>query len=277
MNYIAELNAFYDWLLYNPLPTGAIALWYALMSVNNKANWADEFTVANLVLQGMTGLSRQGLDKARNLLIQKGLIQYKKGTSNQAGKYKMISFDRKKVGTVVDTAEKNKTAECKKVGTVVDTAGAQQLSQEGHSSSTLFKQNKTKQNETIDDDYVDDPIKFYVKHIGPLLPMVSDLINQYSIDLPDELLTEAMRIAVAHNKRSLKYIEKIWINWIDNGIKTFDDYKRAEAEWESRKTAQNARAPTSTGGLNKKLDFAKFPQHEYTEAELESLYENIGN
>jgi len=111
MNYIIEINAFYDWLLYNSLPTGAIALWHALMSINNKAGWADEFTVANIVLQGMTGLSRQGLDKARNQLIQKGLIQYKKGTSNQAGKYKMVSIAYKKVDTVVGT----------EVGTMVGT------------------------------------------------------------------------------------------------------------------------------------------------------------
>ncbi len=103
MNYIVEINAFNDWLLSNPLPTGAIALWHALAAINNKAGWAEEFTVANLVLQSMTGLSRQGLDKARNILVQKGLIEYKKGTSNKAGKYKMIWFERQKVGTVVDT------------------------------------------------------------------------------------------------------------------------------------------------------------------------------
>lgn len=150
MNYIIEINAFYDWLLYNSLPTGAIALWHALMSINNKAGWADEFTVANIVLQGMTGLSRQGLDKARNQLIQKGLIQYKKGTSNQAGKYKMVSIAYKKVdtvvGTEVGTMVGTEIPECKKVGTRVDTPAAQQEAQRGHSSrhssSTLNKLNK---------------------------------------------------------------------------------------------------------------------------------------
>lgn len=274
MNYITELNAFYDWLLYNSLPTGAIALWHALMSINNKANWADEFTVANIVLQGMTGLSRQGLDKTRNLLIQKGLIHYKKGTSNQAGKYKMVSLERKKVGTAVDTRKENKPIDSKIIGTTVDTAGAQQQSQEGRTGSTLYKQNKTKQNETIDDDKKDNPVTFYVQHIGPPLPMVRDLINQYSTDLPNEMLTEAMRIAVAQNKRNLKYIEKIWISWIDAGIKTLDDYKRAEAEWENKKAAQNTRAAP---GLKKTLDFCKYPQHEITESELESLFENVGD
>ncbi|NLY44751.1 MAG: hypothetical protein GX053_01985 [Tissierella sp.] len=162
MNYIKEINSFYDWLLYNPLPTGAIALWNALMSINNKAGWADEFTVANLVLQGITGLSRQGLDKARNMLIQKGLIEYKKGTSNQAGKYKIIKFDSQKVGTVVDTAVVTKTqednVECKKVGTVVGTKAYTELSQQGHNSSTLNKLNKTKLNDINTSTSTDDKI-----------------------------------------------------------------------------------------------------------------------
>ena len=151
MNYIAEINMFYDWLLYNPLPTGAIALWHGLMAINNKAGWADEFTVANLVLQANTGLSRQGLDKARNTLMQKELITYKKGTSNQAGKYKMNRFECKKVGTTVVAGVGADIPECKKVGTGVDTRGAQQESREGHSSSTLNKLNKTKPNETNKD------------------------------------------------------------------------------------------------------------------------------
>ena len=119
-----------------------------------------------------------------------------------------------------------------------------------------------------------DSVNFYTRNIGPMLPMVSDAVIQYAKDLPDELLTEGMKIAVSQNARSLKYIEKIWIRWIDAGVKTMDDYHRIEAEWESKKTAMNARAPTT--GLNKKLDFNKFPQHEYAEKDLEGLFEVIG-
>jgi hypothetical protein len=128
VNYIREIRAFYDWLEVNSLPTGAIALWYALMYINNKTGWSREFTVANIRLQSLTGLSRQGLDKARNHLIQRGLIEYDKGKGNQAGKYRLRSI-------------------CQIVGTVVDTIGAHQETQKetqkghsgSHSSSTLNK------------------------------------------------------------------------------------------------------------------------------------------
>ncbi|NIK11167.1 hypothetical protein [Alkalibacillus almallahensis] len=94
MNYLKELNTFHEWLDTNPLPSGAIVLWYALMAINNKTNWQDEFTVANATLQAKTGLSRQQLHRARTDLINVGRIQYKKSNRvNQAGKYSIVSFD----------------------------------------------------------------------------------------------------------------------------------------------------------------------------------------
>lgn len=131
MNYIKQLNSFYDWLIYNSMPTGAIALWHALVAVNNKAGWAKEFTVANIVLQGMTGLSRQGIDKSRNILIQKGLITYKKGSSNKAGKYKISNLEYKKVGTEMNTVVAN------------------EYTQRKLHSGTLNKENKNKENNII--------------------------------------------------------------------------------------------------------------------------------
>lgn len=122
MNYIKEIKAFYYWLELNPLPTGAIALWHALMAVNNMAAWAEEFTVANIVLQSKTGLSRQGLDKARNLLKQKGLIDYKKGTGNKAGTYKMNSVCQI-VGTTVDTEVDTADDTLKKVVMLFEQSG----------------------------------------------------------------------------------------------------------------------------------------------------------
>lgn len=134
MNYIRELNAFRDWVLLNRLSTGQIALWHSLMCINNRTGWSEWFTTPNQTLQLMTGLSRQGLDKARLQLSQQNLIQYRKGKSNNAGQYKIISFSE---------------SECQIVGTEIDTEGAFQESQEGHKSSTLFKQ-KQKQKELND-------------------------------------------------------------------------------------------------------------------------------
>ena len=97
MNYLQELNAFRDWTLLNHPSTGQIALWYSLMSIDNMTGWQEWFTVANQTLQLMTGMSKAGLDKARGELINKGLVQYKSGSTKQAGKYRLVSIYNKKV------------------------------------------------------------------------------------------------------------------------------------------------------------------------------------
>lgn len=91
MNYIAEINSFWDSIILNPLSTGQVALWFGLMHINNKCNWTEWFTVSNQVLSIHTGLSRSGILKARNELKQRGLIDFReRGT--KATSYKMVTI-----------------------------------------------------------------------------------------------------------------------------------------------------------------------------------------
>lgn len=117
MNYMRELNAFRDWTMINRPSTGVIALWYMLMSINNMIGWKEWFTAPNQTVQLLTGLSRQGVESTRNSLIQYGLIEYKKGKSNQAGSYRMISLlEEKRSEVPVDNS-----SECQNLGTVLGT------------------------------------------------------------------------------------------------------------------------------------------------------------
>ena len=92
MNYIAELNAFHDYLLLNQLSTSEIALWHALVHINNKTMWKTEFAASNLMLQQLTGLSISGITSARNKLKQRGILEYAPGKARQAGKYHLFHF-----------------------------------------------------------------------------------------------------------------------------------------------------------------------------------------
>ena len=92
MNYIAEINAFWDLVAINPLSTGQVSLYFALLHINNKSNWTEWFTVSNQVLSILTGLSRSGISKARNELKQRGIIEFKeRGTKATAYKIRTIS------------------------------------------------------------------------------------------------------------------------------------------------------------------------------------------
>jgi hypothetical protein len=127
MNYIKQMNQFYKVLSNNPLSSNAQCLYFFLLNKDNELGWIKEFTIANLIICGFTSLSRQALDRARNELVTKGYIKYRKGVSNQAGKYLIVDFD-----TQDDT--QNDTQD--------DT---QDDTQSGHKVSTLNKLNKTKQ------------------------------------------------------------------------------------------------------------------------------------
>ena len=110
MNYIAEINSFYNWVMFNPIPPDAQALWHVLMQMNNKCAvkigdewyWRVDFSVPNLTLLSILTFSRQQLDRMRNVLIQTGRIVYKKGKGNQSGTYKIIPFDNMYVDKCVD-------------------------------------------------------------------------------------------------------------------------------------------------------------------------------
>lgn len=76
MEYITEIKAFYRLQQINELSTGTIALWHALMFLNNECYWKDTFSVSNKILELYTGLSRQAILKNRNILKQIGLIDF---------------------------------------------------------------------------------------------------------------------------------------------------------------------------------------------------------
>lgn len=97
MNYLVETNKFYDYLVYNSLTTSEIALWHALMHINNHVMWKTEFTASNRILQQLTGLSIPGLATAKNKLKQRGLIDYIPGKAGQSGKFRMMSFYVKEI------------------------------------------------------------------------------------------------------------------------------------------------------------------------------------
>lgn len=92
MNYIAELKAFYDRLELNPLPSPAIALWHALMSIANKTGWQQEFTVAVSVLVLKSGLNAQAIKRARNRLEQDGYVTWRSRGGNQSAIYHLNSL-----------------------------------------------------------------------------------------------------------------------------------------------------------------------------------------
>lgn len=91
MNYIKEINAFHDRVMTNPLSVGAKVLWYTMMHVNNKARWVKEFSIAESLICGISGLSGSAFRRARVELRDKGFITYQ-SRGSKAPLYQMVSL-----------------------------------------------------------------------------------------------------------------------------------------------------------------------------------------
>lgn len=205
MNYIKQINTFYKLIQDNPLSSNAQCLYNYLLNKCSELGWKSEFSVSNLIVCGFTSLSRQALDRARNELTQKGYLKYKKGYSNQAGKYLIVCFD-----TQSDTQD-----------------NAQSDTQCVHEVSTLNKLKETKQKENISMQSV---IDFYDQNINLITPFEFQKLQDFS-SMEPELIIFAMQKAVTANKRNFNYIDGILKNWKVKGISTLIQAKNEEQEF----------------------------------------------
>ncbi|WP_246202687.1 hypothetical protein [Virgibacillus doumboii] len=91
MNYLKELNAFYQQIIFNPLSGSAVALWNTLMHFNNLCGWQETFSVAASVIELQSGIKGTSFKRARDELQEKGYIHVTSRSGNQAAVYRMIS------------------------------------------------------------------------------------------------------------------------------------------------------------------------------------------
>jgi len=57
----------------------------------------------------------------------------------------------------------------------------------------------------------------YEENIGPLTPMLAEMLKEAEDQYPQEWIEEAFQLAVASNARSWRYIEKVLKNWKERG------------------------------------------------------------
>lgn len=92
MNYVAEISSFERWLETNSLAPTSQLLWYKLMSLGNRCLWQEWVTVDNYRLMSLIGASEKTLVRAREQLVENGLIEFKKGKKGFPNKYKILSI-----------------------------------------------------------------------------------------------------------------------------------------------------------------------------------------
>ncbi|MGJ3946785.1 DnaD domain protein [Levilactobacillus brevis] len=235
MNYLQQIRAFDDYRLYEQkLSAGQVSLWYTLMSINNKTAWSTWFTAANATLESLSGLSRSGIVKNRNVLKQLGLIDFS-SNGRKATSYRV---------SVLYTSDSAQGS----VQRSTQSSAQHSVQRSTQHSSTLNKQNETKQNE-INNDEADagvtrgDVIDKWTSLWGFPNAIATPEINEWLDVLPADVVDFAITIAGEHQVKatgSLKYMRAVIEGWQKRDISTLDQAKKAAEEHDQRMKSERS-------------------------------------
>lgn len=236
MNYLEQIVLFYRWKEVNPLPASAIVIWHELMAVCNKAGWPKEFTVPNMVLQSNSGLSRKEFERGRQILIENDLISYKKSNRvNKAGKYKILPRLSKK-----DNEKDNRRGNEK--------------DNEKDNFKELKDLNKNKDSTSSKSELYE---SFYAAHKRVFgFDCNPHQANTLGVYIDQDGVEEAVvvraieRSGLASKGYKFGLITKILDDYFKSGVKTIDQAKSLDAQFDTPRTNRGRQA-------DKAADFAK--------------------
>ncbi|MDI5787411.1 DNA replication protein DnaD, partial [Lactiplantibacillus plantarum] len=101
MDYFKQRRAYRNFKMYEAsVSNGQNNLYRELLDYANDEGKLDvQFRMKNSALLSLTGLSEPGLDKARNSLVQLGLIKYARGKKNvKPPEYRIINLYSRSAG-----------------------------------------------------------------------------------------------------------------------------------------------------------------------------------
>lgn len=254
VNYLIEIIAMDDWELTHPLSANAYKFMRKLLYLANKERFPERIQVPNTVLMTLIGCSEDSLIRARNQLIQAGLISYKGQkkftpvyiihyfSQNPGYNSKFAGIDQGinrginqgidhgidrgiNQGTYINKRKEDREEEQERAGEANSDFSGQRDDGEGESALAYFKR-----------------CGIAVKDM-----QFEALREFYESGVSDELLKFAADQAVEYNKLNFAYIRKIVDRWICDGVRTLEEAKEKQARFkeqeEARSTARQAAAP----------------------------------
>lgn len=212
------------------ISTGQNNLYRELLDYANDEGVLDTlFTLKNSALTDLTGLSEAGLKKARNDLVQLGLIEYVPGKRNkQKPKYKIIQL--------YDTSWATRTSKSSSTSIATSSStGSPESSSTGSSkvlTSTYSNQTNTKHH---DDDRQpaqnNSPVILWQQNYVTLNQIQLQQLEEWSDKLGDDLVCEGIkRVATAGIERrgAFNYLVGILTNWNNASVKTLADVAKMD-------------------------------------------------
>ncbi|WP_282801159.1 DnaD domain protein [Secundilactobacillus kimchicus] len=228
MNYINQINTFYRIAGSVELKPSARMLYLALLHKNNQLAWIESFTCTATELEGFSGLGPSGLQRARQVLVAKGLITYAKRGANRAPRYSIFELTDDRVQFILNDTPGG-TASGMANDTPNDTAGGM--------ANTLTKSNQTRSKQDDDDGGRQKVFTLWQELWGfPNAIAVTD-IDHWISDVGSELLAYAIEVAGKRNVSASgadRYIERVVSRWQDLKVTTLAEAQSANEAHEQR-------------------------------------------
>ncbi|TOZ05215.1 DNA replication protein DnaD [Levilactobacillus brevis] len=217
---------------------------------NDEGKLDVQFRMKNSALLSLTGLSEPGLDKARNSLVQLGLIKYIKGKKNvKPPEYRVVKLYGRSTGYPTSnptTNEKSRSTGLDEVGQPVGQGGGQPV---GHKELTGTDLDFTGTDHDEDDAGVTrgDVIDKWTSLWGFPNAIAMPEVNEWLDALPADVVDFAITIAGEHQVKatgSLKYMRAVIEGWQKRDISTLDQAKKAAEEHDKRMKSERGAKPT---------------------------------
>ncbi|AMX10927.1 DNA replication protein DnaD [Lactiplantibacillus plantarum] len=242
MDYFKQRRAYRNFKMYEAsVSNGQNNLYRELLDYANDEGKLDvQFRMKNSALLSLTGLSEPGLDKARNSLVQLGLIKYVRGKKNvKTPEYRIINLYSRSAGYPTSnptTSHKSRPTGLDKVGQPVGQGGGQPVE---HKELTSTDPDLT-DTDSYDDDagvtreqVINDWTNLWGFPNGIARPEIDEWLEEFK----PEVIAYAIWVAGEHQIGSnacLKYVRAIVAGWKKRNITTLEQAKKAAANHDDR-------------------------------------------
>jgi hypothetical protein len=201
-NYILQINSFHRFNETYFLPPNAKLLWFMLIDLCNKCAWKDWIQVDTMRLMTMIGAQTQtAAFRARDALVQAGLLEYRKGGKGRPNQYRLHFFScDHRTPNESENESKSDSKNDSKSDSINDSKSdsindSKSDSINEEKTIVIDKQNKTKPNETRDSLLsAETDAKMRQR---PEYQKIADLFNEICVSLPRvQTLSDKRRKAI---------------------------------------------------------------------------------
>lgn len=273
MDYFKQRRAYRNFKMYEAsVSNGQNNLYRELLDYANDEGKLDvQFRMKNSALLSLTGLSEPGLDKARNSLVQLGLIKYVRGKKNvKPPEYRIINLYSRSAGYPTSnptTSHKSRSTGLDEVGQPVGQGGGQPVE---HKELTSTDPDLTDTDSYDDDEGVtrEQVINDWTNLWGFPNGIARPEIDEWLEEFKPEVIAYAIWVAGEHQIGSnacLKYVRAIVAGWKKRNITTLEQAKKAAANHDDRMKSE--RKPSGYSKPRRKEVTPKWMQNGASQAD----------